>query len=453
MISKYYKCEFLSDIVLPASSNTQGNIKLSDFIPGSNFLGIVASNGGYDSFGQDSFDVFHSGAVCFGDANIVVDGKQSFKIPLSFHNLKVGDGCYNRLYLSTEEENKLREEQKQLKQIRTGFINEDLAFKTPSYNYSQKSKYSKKYRRSEDEGMYGYSALSCGTTWIFKIDFKDEKYIKSVEDKLLGKKRVGKSKSSQYGQVKISKINNLKNLKSFTPKDNLTYIYANSRIALFEEDGTFTAIPTIKNLGLEGGEIVWDKTFIKTSTYTLYNYTRQTKEYTRVCIDKGSVITIKNAKGNLSKKIGAFISEGFGNVLINPSFLEPKEPELKEFKDKKESVLPNGKYDTNLISFLKTKEKIEKAKFEVASHVQKTYKNLIGPSKSQWGEIRAIASTSKDKDKLISKIDKYISSGVAQKQWEGKKDKLFEEINKSKNPIEFTKLLSMIVSKHTKGGK
>jgi hypothetical protein len=49
-----FKIEFLSDIVLQASSNTQGNIELLDFIPGSNFLGMVAKN--YNNF-ENSFDI------------------------------------------------------------------------------------------------------------------------------------------------------------------------------------------------------------------------------------------------------------------------------------------------------------------------------------------------------------------------------------------------------------
>ena len=89
MITKYYNCKFLTDIVLPASSNTQGNVALSDFVSGSNFLGMVAT--AYDEFGSDAFEVFHSGGVQFGDAHIAIEGEQTYKIPLAFHSLKVAD--------------------------------------------------------------------------------------------------------------------------------------------------------------------------------------------------------------------------------------------------------------------------------------------------------------------------------------------------------------------------
>lgn len=451
MSTKYYNCKFLSDIVLPASSNTQGNIALSDFISGSNFLGMVASD--YDNFGEDGFAIFHSGSVIFGDAHLSIDGELTYKIPLSFHNIKTKETTYkNRFLLTREEEKELRETQQQLKQIRSGFMTNKGSFVLPEYNYSQKSSYDRENRRSQDSGMYGYSALKAGTNWIFKVEFSDENYISKIEEKLVGTKKLGKSKSSQYGQVEITKIDTPIAIETFIPNDNITYIYANSRLALYDKDGNFEATPTIENLGLSSGTIDWEKTYIKTSTYHPYNYKRQTKEYTRVCINKGSIIAIKNCKDEIQTKIGAFLSEGFGNIIVNPKFLEQKEPQLTKYEEEKELKETNN-YDKNLISFLNAKQETENSKFEVASDVQKVYEKFIGPSKSQWGQIRTFATTAKSKDDLIVKIEDYISKGVSKKQWEDKKSKLFEEINKSKNPLEFTKLLAMIVSKHTKGGK
>lgn len=448
MITKYYNCEFLSDIVLPASSNTQGNIALSDFISGSNFLGMVATK--YDSFGSDAFEVFHSGDVSFGDAHISIDAKPTYKIPLSYHNLKVGDEKYNRLHLTKDEEEKLREEQKQLKQMRNGFMDSDLKFVNPSYNYSQKSSYDKEQRKSKDSGMYGYSALKSGSNWIFKVSYSDEKYVQKVEDNLLGDKKLGKSKSSEYGAVKITSIDAPKEVETFKPTDDKTYIYIASRLALYDENGDFTTIPSISNLGLDSGEILWDETYIKTSTYTPYNYKRETKEYTRVCINKGSVITIKGCRGELKQKIGAFISEGFGDVIQNPKFLEPKNPPLIKYTAKQKEIKTDA-YNKELISFLQHNQKEENIKFELAIKVQNVYEKFIDPSKSQWGQIRSFASSAKNSDELVENIKEYISHGKEKKQWENIQTKLFEEIQNSQNPIEFVKLLSMIVSKHTRG--
>ena len=452
MIKKYYECYFKSDVVLPASSNTQGNISLSDFISGSNFLGMVAK--AYDSFAEDSFEVFHGGDVKFGDAHLVIEGNTSYKVPLSFHNLKTGKGSFNRLHLNDSEEQELRDNQQQLKQIRNGFINDKLSYMTPEYNYSQKSAYDKTNRHSKESGMFGYSALQSGSTWRFAITYSDEKHISKIEENLLGSQKLGKSKTAQYGDIVISSIEAPEQLSTYTPNNDTTYLYANSRLALFSEDGDFTLEPTIENLGLKSGDIDWKNSFIQTSSYTSYNYKRQTDEYTRLCINKGSVIAIKGLKESLEDSfcIGAFLSDGFGEILVNPSFLEHKKPNLVQcaevFNEAK-----NLQVDENLIAYLKAKKDEENKKFDVASHVQRVYNSLKGPNKSQWGEIRSLATASQGRDELMQKIEDYIENGIAKKQWDKIKLKFYAEIEESQSPLEFTKLLAMIISKHTKGAE
>jgi len=451
-MTKYYKCKFLSDVVLQASSNTQGNVQLADSIAGSNFLGMVA--GGYNEFKKKAFRVFHSGDVRFGDGHIAVNGKESYKVPLSYFNLKIGEGLYNRIHLSDDEEQELRDERKQLKQIRSGFMNSDAKYCKPSYNYSQKSKHSKKYRRSEDEGMFGYSALKKDTEWFFKVVYKDDTLVEDIEKFLLGRKRLGKSKSSQYGQVFIEPVANRDKVEIFTPSDDYTYLYLNSRVALVDAFGNPALTPTLENLGLESGKIDWGKTQIKSSTYHPYNYTRQTKEYTRVVLDKGGVIVLTGVsdadKEKIEQGLGAYLSEGFGEIIVNPIFLETKYPLLEEVNAKLNFDKDSSKIDKVLVSFLKNREEEEEDKFAVASEVQKIYKSLMGASKSQWGEIRSMASMVNTKAELLTNIENFITNGVAKKQWEG--NKLLFEIQKSNTPIAFTKLVAKICREHTKGG-
>ena len=83
-----FEVEFLSDIVLQGSSNSEGNVEALDFIPGSNFLGMVAGAGNYENF-EKPFDIFHSGKVRFGDAHILNEGQTTYKMPLSFFHKKL----------------------------------------------------------------------------------------------------------------------------------------------------------------------------------------------------------------------------------------------------------------------------------------------------------------------------------------------------------------------------
>lgn len=448
MTTKYYQCHFLSDIILPASSNTQGNVMMNDFIGGSNFLGMVAT--AYESFGADAFDLFHSGAVRFGDGHLLVDGKPSLKMPLSFYSTKTSQETYNRLHLYADEERQLRQEQKQLKQHRHGYIDEHFNLSFPTYNYTQKSAYDKIERHSKEGGMFGYSALPKGTQWHFEIQYEEERFVALVEHYLLGKKRLGKSKTAQYGQVEIVSSALENRPEVFSPEEGLSYLYLKSRAALVDETGNPTLIPTIANLGLHSGEIVWEKCYLKSSTYHPYNYKRATKEYTRLCLNKGSVITLRNVEEPLPETLGVFLSEGFGQLLVNPAFLKPKQITLTACQPKRNKPV-SGHFDTKLVNYLQNREQSEQQRFDVADDVQKIFTQLIGPSRSQWGVIRALASTAKESEALIQEIANYIDHGVEKKQWKQKDTLLYSAIRNSADPIAFTKLLSMIVAKHTEG--
>lgn len=433
-MKRYYTCEFKSDIILKASANTQGDSPNLDFIPGNAFLGMVARN--YDKF-KDPFYVFHSGEVKFGDGDILieslVDGKialkPGYKIPLCFCNLKVGEGYYNRLFLSDEEEQKLINEQKQLKQLRDGYINEDYFSHSFNYNYSQKSAYDEKNRRSKDEAMFGYTSFDKGLKFLFSIECGDDETLDQIEKFLLGEQLLGKSKTAQYGRVIIEASNLNDKIDSFKPNDNLTYIYAKSRIALFDEFGNPTLLRSASDLGLKSGQIDFRNSHIKVGNYIPYNAKKESCEMMRYFIKKGSVITIKNLDKDekIPKYIGSFQNEGFGAILINPKFLNvdssnenfniTKNNE-KLVKFKKAQIKNTKEPQTNLIKFLSQKEREDTQFLELVDRVEAFKYGDKNPTNSQWGAINNFAIRSKNDDEMIKNIEKFISSGVSKKDWD-----------------------------------
>ena len=93
-----FKCTLESDLVLSQTSSSEGNQKTLDFIPGNNFLGIVASKL-YKGGSAESLELFHSGKVRFGDAHPSVDGIRGLKVPASMYYPKLGSAgteCYIR---------------------------------------------------------------------------------------------------------------------------------------------------------------------------------------------------------------------------------------------------------------------------------------------------------------------------------------------------------------------
>jgi len=438
-----FQVKFLSDIVLPATSNTEGNIEQLDFIPGSNFLGMVARE--YSAF-EDSFAVFHSGKVRFGDATPVVEDNVSYKMPLSFFHEKLDEGKIVNHHL-IEDFSKY----KQLKQKRNGYITSDLEVVSIHHNYAQKSAYDKEKRKSKDSSMYGYQSIPADTLWQFVVKCDDaisSQDIKKIETMLTGKKRLGKSKSSQYGRVEIDQSTNLPVVSCLSNDSNRVVVYAKSRLALVDDEGMPTYDLKYLTDGLNDENILWEKSQIKTSIYTPYNGAMQTKSYERAVINAGSVIVLQNLSeaqlDSLKNGIGVYLSEGFGEVLVNPAFLEKEG--LFAFKKSTDKNSSNGKVtlNTDLAHFLAKRQDKVLTDIDVAKDVQ-AFKNkhtrLYGNIKNaQWGTIRSICSN--PNSDFRNEIREYISSGKV--TWSTEQ---IETLLVQSNSRVFIKLLSMQMPK------
>ena len=450
-----FKVTFLSDIVLHASSNTEGNIETLDFITGSSFLGIVAKK--YDTF-ENPFDVFHSGKIRFGEAKPLFQNQITYKMPFCFFKPKLdinNSEIFNNHFADYTNQDILN---KQLKQLRAGYITSNLEYINLDYIYSQKAAYDKENRKSKDSTMFGYKAIQRGMTWKFSISFNEvtEETQKQVIEAILGEKYLGKSKTSQYGKISIEILENFKEEKIENLKLNeTTFVYINSSLALFDENAMPTFEPSKESLGLKDASIDWSKTQIRTKTITPYNYKRQTNDYSRQVIEKGSIIALKNASQEdidiLKSGIGGYLSEGYGEVLINPSFLLKEGSFKLAKKDLVFEEIENIKLeeDTVLISFLRNKDKSKTEIYDLGKDVQdfidKNKTKFETVSKSQWGQIRMLVQFNQNKDTYIQKIEDFITHGSSKKQWENGY-KTLKNILEKEN-IEFIKLLSIMMPK------
>lgn len=452
-----YEVKFLSDIVLPATSNTEGNISQLDFIPGSNFLGMVAKY--YDDF-ENRFDMFHSGKVKFGDATLLYQGRPTYKMPLSYFHEKLDETLlYNH--------HKIEDFKKftQLKQKRNGYITSDLEVVNIDYDYSQKSAYDKEKRRSKDTQMYGYNAIVSDTFWQFSIKYDNisEHDLKLLKESLQGKQRLGKSKSAQYGRVEIQLKSEKEQIEDTTSSELI--LYANSRLALVDTFGNPTYELEHLFEGLSKKNIDYDKCQIRTSTFTPYNGVRETKDYERVCIDKGSVIVLKDIeKESIPSFVGAFWSEGFGEILLNPKFLQEDAFHFKESKkDNTTRDAENITKEDKLADFLLQREESKKAKLDLAKEVTEFIKNNPPKQKlnSQWGTIKSLTSRAESDsilyDLLFEKLPEekpkgYLRSKKAKEKWNSELVEKLENMfkicqNKRIDYREFVKLLSMQMPK------
>lgn len=476
MVTLYFRCKLLSDIIINQKAASEGPNKTLDFIPGSNFMGIVAG-ALYEDKDNDAYEIVHSGKVRFGDAHPANGDSRTLRAPASMFSPKLEKSDEKKTYyihhlvpdLSSDEMRKL-----QLKQQRGGFYDfstkESKQVKTDT-SFAIKSAYDNKTRRSADEQMYGYESLREGITMMFSVEVDNEKLADKVVKKLEGKKRVGRSRTAQYGLVEIAraKEEEYKEIKSTGNSVDVhghkcVTVYAESRLIFLDEYGMPTFRPSEKHLeelGLKGGKIMWDMSQIRTFQYSPWNFKRQCFDTDRCGIEKGSVLVIEynGDVPSTSKYVGSYKNEGFGRVIYNPDFLSADKDGVATYsiaQDKKKADA--GDNDTNLsanigkitgkspiLQYVVSQMKQEEMEQDVYQRVNKWVhdnKSLFKDEKfaSQWGSIRSLAmqfsSLSTLKDKLFADNTGYLEHGVAAKKWKdqdrkAKFEEFFNDLNEA----------------------
>ncbi|EIM72572.1 hypothetical protein A3SI_19651 [Nitritalea halalkaliphila LW7] len=436
-----FTCTLLSEVVLNASLATEGNMSSLDYIPGSNFLGIAASHLYKDRDSSEAYQLFHSGEVKFGDARVASNACQpTYQVPFSFYQEKGEDNliqsCVYLHHLLSSDNYPLNQSgaRNQLRQSRSGYltIKSVLANKVAK-RFSLKSAYDREKRTSLTGAMFGFEAIAKGTVFIFSVMAEDQALLDRVAEVLIGRQRLGKSKTAEFGQVLIEKKDNVDILEVFSSEE-YTLVYAESNLCFFDEVGQPTFQPSATDLGLDGGTIDWSKSQIRTYSYSPWNGIRKTTSTQRHCIAKGSVFYVvgANPKGS-TLFVGHHQAEGLGKVIYNPLFLKPKEvgscSPCQILRDTKNEKL--GQASATALSDFLTYHKNYKLKElltsqYVAKKVDDSQKGsrdkFKGVSSSQWGNIRSIASRSQSSDEMYSLLFKkekgYLMHGIAyEKCW------------------------------------
>lgn len=451
-----FKCKLLSDVILNQKAASEGANNTLDFIPGSNFLGIVAAR--YDNFDDDAMEVFHSGKVRFGDAHPVCKGHKdmrTLRVPASMYYPKLkkaSEACYiHHEYDRDKDKWGDGGNPQQLKQCRQGFyaFENGAGFKAEtSTNFALKSAYDRETRRSKDSQMFGYEALDKDAEFYFSVEVDSDELADKIRKALVGKHNIGRSRTAQYGAVEIENCD-FKETQSRPKKANgYVTVYADGRLIFIDDNGEPTFRPTAKDLGLDSGEIDWERSQVRTFQYAPWNGKRKTRDADRCGIEKGSVFVVKDCKDQNfeSKYVGVYRNEGFGRVIYNPEFLDTadnasngqakfklKEGEGKAKETKKPTLIPADKINNSpLLNYINRAISAKKADEYIREKVNKFVDDNAGRFSgecfaSQWGTIRTIAMQYKKskeiKDKLFAQCDDkkkcgYLTHGVAKEQWD-----------------------------------
>lgn len=476
-----FKCVLLSDVIINTTAATQGEQTTLDFIPGNNFLGIVARK--YKSMTpSQQFEIFHSGNVRFGDAHPAVEGSllRSLHVPATYFYPKgknVFTDCYVFQNYSRQEDKKANGKPMQLKQCRKGYyvFNAGKAILVDTKKeFSLKSAYDREQRRALDSQMYGYEAMDKGQSFFFEVEVDNDELVPIVNEALTGIQHIGRSRTAQYGLVEIKNYQ-FKNVPSTgkpisTINGDRIAVYADSRLIFLNEAGQPTFIPTAENFGLKG-EIDWDLSQVRTFQYAPWNAKRQSRDSDRCGIEKGSVFFIDSTdRPDASVYVGNYNNEGFGHIIFNPEFLcssgdngrslyHIQEVQIHDYEQVRKPLK-----GTPLLNYIAVRQKDYMAEMEIMDAVNDfVYANgklFRGATfASQWGKIRSIAMTHPTKkgiiDELFDKTEEryhnpspsdpsegyrkvntgYLSHGIAEKKWRrlGRREKLREFINNIEN--------------------
>lgn len=443
-----FKCTLLSDVVLSVSSASEGAHESLGFIPGGCFLGIVAS-ALYKSEDTHTYELFHDGSVRFGDAHLLYDGIRSLSAPACMFYPKVqtpAKQCY--VYHEITDFGALKEQQ--LKQCREGFyaFRGTIAVELKcEKNYMLKSAYDKVLRRSRDEEMFGYESICKGQEFAFEVEIDNDNLESEIVSALCGIKYIGRSRSAQYGRVKIEECL-FYNPSSRPSRNRSVNVYADGRLIFYNEDGMPNLRPTAQDLGFGvGAYIDYSKSQLRTFRYSPRNYKRNAFDSERCGFEKGSVFVVEGAPSLPSASyVGVYQNEGFGKIVCNPEFLARignNGRSMLEFEQKKERsrelLAGNPTIQTPLIKRLVALKEASCNDTEVYEKVngfvQEKAGFFVGDSfASQWGTIRGIAMSCKP-DKLYDAIEDYLGHGIAADKWDegNRRTELFEFLDKYKN--------------------
>ena len=416
--------ELLEDCVFSASTATEGGHESLDRIPGAALLGAAASRR-YDALDRrDAYTLFHSGKLRFSDATPWDGHAIGWPTPLCWHYEKLADykeedrgatrliagNIINRLHDTGEQ-------QRQLKQLRGGYIHADGRHTTPARELRLKTAIAPETGRAEEAQLFGYDALLRGQRFVAFVEADndiDQARFDEIIDALTGEQLLGRSRSAEYGRCAITAIE-LDPTQAGNANNGELILWLLSDLALADAFGNPNTEPAPEDFGLGGCQIDWSRTFLRTRRYSPWNSARQGYDSERLVVQAGSVIVLsgKPDDADAAQRLhengaGLHREAGLGRIWVNPPLLATKHPQF----DKPASGAPEKEVEKPandpLIQWLESRADIDWREIieGLVRDYLKKYQNAIsasrrfngitedlayGPSRAQWAEVGNIA--------------------------------------------------------------
>lgn len=433
MNARQFDITLLSDVAVTADASTVGGHSGLDFLPGSLFLGAAAAGFLREKIPFDP-EFFFSGKVRFLDAFPLIEDERAFPVPLAFHTLKEqdwkGQKPFNLLTSSVEDA------ESQLKQWRKGYMNSKGSVCEIRLESGMKTAIDRRYRRSKEAQLFGYESMPAGTRYRMIVQSDVPEFFDRLIE-FFGKAtlRLGRSRGAEYGSVEVKDAGNTAEIPVFSQKDGVIAIQLLADLAL-SENCLPVLLPTPAHFGIQQGELVPEKTFLRSRRYTPWNsfYNCRTTERQVLC--KGGVIVFKTKsevdiqalQHSLSRGVGQYREEGLGQVAVNPPWLFTPPVLKKQTALDVETKTPCP--ETPLTKYLRQKSKTQASSYaafsegvrlakkwsDLSQQIKKDGYNV--PGKSQWGTIRELTVRSGgDTEKLLASLKEFCTEDLRSQLW------------------------------------
>lgn len=426
------------DCVFSERAATEGIHDTIDRIPGSALLGAVAAQLYAQLTAEDAYAAFHSGRLRFGDGLPEIDGAIAWPVPMSWRYAKNekprfgvfdSQALYSFLHVNAIKSEKGQGEE-QSKPLRDGYVTAAGLWVKPLQNYRMKTAINSETGRAADAQLFGYSALQRGQRFMASIeadsDF-DPALFSRVTQVLQGQVLLGRSRSAEYGRVRIRQAGAASVQPQPGPSQGQTLtLWLISDLAPCDQHGQATLALDPLALGLpEGSEIKWDKAFTRSRRYSPWNAKRHGFDAERQVFMAGGVLQVELPDGadakavaeRLSQGIGLHREAGLGRVWVNPPLLATEHPvfaSAPQVTDSKTASRP----DHPLIGWLEqgavSTDDVEKWASKMATDYRAVIESArlakgypleaadFYPSRSQWGSVLEAARSKRGSDLYAS---------------------------------------------------
>jgi hypothetical protein len=333
-LQRWYRIELLSDVTVTADAATEGGHDCLNYLPGSLLAGVVAG-----SLKPFPATAYLSGKMLFGDALPLVDGEIAYPVPLSLHKPKgarTGNELapLNGLGSDLEEQSKAHQPVEQLRNV---YMNAEGRIVSPKTHYRMKTAIDRERGgRAADSQLFGYQSIASGQSFAALVWCEDGLVADQVEKIVTsGCARLGRSRSAEYGQVRITRMTQ-PCVVSESPQEGSMTLFLVSDLAL-EKNGRPVLAPQGDDIGLPGASLDLTRSFLRTRRYTPWNAYHNTRMTERQVICHGSVLTftgvtpdkVEEWRKAFSRGLGLYRQEGLGSILVNPAFVL-KPPKMSE---------------------------------------------------------------------------------------------------------------------------